>query len=151
MKGVLESTLAIVYVEGFKSSNKATAEAYGVRLRLFERYLKEDQKTDIDTAISKMQARALDPYSVVAGFAAFMGNRNISARYQVQTVKTVKNFLETNDIELSRHKFKLKVKLKRIIKKKKQGLSKEEVREIIRGCEGNIRLLTYVMFLGCTE
>jgi integrase len=150
LKGTLDSTLAKAYVEGFKASNKATAEAYGVRLRIFENYLKQEQKTDIDAVIKKLQSRKLDPYTIVAGFAALMGNKNISARYQVQTVKTIKDFLEYNDIEFSDHKFKLKVKLKRVIKKKKLGLSKDEVREIIRGCEGNIRLLTYVMFLACT-
>jgi integrase len=150
LKGPNLGSLAEDYIGAFKASNNATAEAYRVRLRLFSQYLDAEKKTSIDAIVKKMQSRKEDPYSIVAGFAAHMGSKNVSARYQTQTVKTIRNFLETNDVELSDHKFKLRVKLKRVIKKKKTPLSKEEVYQIIRACAGDMRLTTYVMFLAST-
>jgi integrase len=64
-------------------------------------------------------------------------------------VKVVKNFLEFNDVEISDNKFKLKVRLPKAIKKNKEALTKDDVRDIILACS-NIRLKTYVMFLAAT-
>lgn len=141
-------TLARDYVNGFEASNKKTAKTYRLKLRIFSDYLR-GQKTTIDATIEKIKAKKLDPYVMMAGFAAYIGQLNVSAIYQTQTVKTVKNFLEYNDIPLSDHTFRLKVKLKRVIKKKKLGLSKDQVRDIIQACE-DIRLKTFVMWLACT-
>ena len=59
---------------------------------------------------------------------------------------TVKNFLEYHDVDLSPRKFKLKVKLPRVIRKSKEALSKEDVIDILNECS-DIRLKTYVMLL----
>jgi len=63
-----------------------------------------------------------------------------------QRVVTVKNFLEYHDVDLSPRKFKLKVKLPRVIRKSKEALSKEDVIDILNECS-DIRLKTYVMLL----
>ena len=62
---------------------------------------------------------------------------------------TVKNFFEYSDIEISPRRFKLKVKLPKIIRKKKEALSKEGIIEILNVCD-NIRLRTYVILLATT-
>src|SRR5438876_823783 len=64
-------------------------------------------------------------------------------------IVTVKNFFEYCDIEISPRRFKLKVKLPKIIRKKKVALSKEEIIEILNVCD-NIRLRTYVILLAVT-
>jgi integrase len=62
-----------------------------------------------------------------------------------QEVVTVKNLLEYSDIEISPRKFKLKVKLPKIIRK---IISKEDIIDILNSCE--IRLKTFVMLLAST-
>jgi integrase len=66
-----------------------------------------------------------------------------------QRVKHVKHFLEANDVTINQTKFKMKIKLPRDIKREKEGLTKDQVREIIAACD-DIRLKTYVMFLAST-
>jgi integrase len=60
-----------------------------------------------------------------------------------------KNFLEYCDVDISPRKFKLKVKLPKVVRKKKEALSKEDVIEILNICD-NIRLRTYIMLLAVT-
>ena len=59
---------------------------------------------------------------------------------------TVKNFFEYSDIDITPRKFKLKVKLPRIVRKKKEALSKEDIIEILN-ISDNIRLRTYLILL----
>jgi integrase len=54
--------------------------------------------------------------------------------------------LEYYDVDISPRKFKLKVKLPRIIRKNKEALSKDDVTDILNACS-DIRLKTYVMLL----
>jgi integrase len=78
-----------------------------------------------------------------------LNTSNISTLTLKQRIVTVKNFFEYYDIEISDRRFKLKVKLPKIIRKKKEALSKEEIIEILNVCD-NIRLRTYVMLLAAT-
>jgi integrase-like protein len=52
-------------------------------------------------------------------------------------------------IDISPRRFKLKVKLPKVVRKKKEALSKEDIIEILNVCD-NIRLRTYVMLLAAT-
>ena len=62
---------------------------------------------------------------------------------------TVKNFFEYYDVDISPRKFKLKVKIPKVIKKSKEALSKEDIIDILNACS-DIRLKTYVMLLAAT-
>jgi integrase len=62
---------------------------------------------------------------------------------------TVKNFLEYCDVDISPRKFKLKVKLPKIVRRNKEALSKEDIVDILNTCS-DIRLKTYVMLLAGT-
>ena len=80
-----------------------------------------------------------------------MVGSNISSLTLKQRVITVKNFLEYYDVDLSPRKFKLKVKLPKVVRKYKEALSKQDIVDILNACS-DIRLKTYVMFLaavGC--
>lgn len=59
------------------------------------------------------------------------------------------NFLEYHDIDISPRRFKLKVKLPKVVKKEKEALDKEDIIEIINACS-DIRLKTYVMLLAAS-
>jgi integrase len=62
---------------------------------------------------------------------------------------TVKNFFEYYDVDISPRKFKLKVKIPKVIRKNKEALSKEDIINILNACS-EIRLKTYVMLLAGT-
>ena len=62
---------------------------------------------------------------------------------------TLKNFLEFYDVDISPRKFKLKVKLPKVVRKTKEALSKEDVIDILNACS-DIRLKTYLMLLAST-
>jgi integrase len=67
-----------------------------------------------------------------------------------QRIVTAKNFLEYHDVDVSPRKFKLKVKLSKIIRRSKEVLSKEDVIDILNACS-DIKLKTYVMLLAGTK
>lgn len=62
---------------------------------------------------------------------------------------TLKNFLEFYDVDISPRKFKLKVKLPKVVRKTKEALSKEDIIDILNACS-DIRLKTYLMLLVST-
>jgi integrase len=74
---------------------------------------------------------------------------NISAFTLKTRIVTAKNFLEYYDVDISPRKFKLKVKIPKIIRKSKEALSKEDIINILNACS-DIRLKTYVMLLAAT-
>jgi integrase len=57
--------------------------------------------------------------------------------------------LEFSDVEISDNKFRLKVRLPKAIRRNKEALTKDDIRDIILACS-EIRLKTYVMFLAST-
>ena len=66
-------------------------------------------------------------------------------------IGTIRTFLEYNDVEISPRKFKLKVKMPKVVRQTKEALDKQDFVNIINACS-NIKLKTYVMFLatsGC--
>jgi integrase len=68
---------------------------------------------------------------------------NISPSTLKTRIITAKN-LEYYDVDISPRKFKLKVKMPKVIRKSKEALSKEDVIDILNACS-DIRLKTYVM------
>src|SRR5215469_6328948 len=64
-------------------------------------------------------------------------------------VLVLAHFFEYYNIDISDRRFKLKVKLPKIIRKKKAALSKEEIIEILYVSD-NIRLRTYLILLATT-
>ena len=103
----------------------------------------------MDSLLVKLKNGSLDTYNVLNGYAAYLKKSNVSALTLKQRVVTVKNFFEYCDIDISPRRFRFKVKLPKIVRKKKEALSKEDVVEILNVCD-NIRLRTYVMLLAAT-
>jgi integrase len=92
----------------------------------------------------------LDPYDVLSSYISYLQTRNnISALSLKQRVTTAKNFLEYFDVEISPRKFKIKVKLPKIVRNDIQALTKEDITNILNACS-DIRLKTYVMLLAAT-
>ena len=130
--------------------SKSTAEEYLNRLRIFNSYLnKEYGGITIEHLLEKIKDGTIDAYILLSKFSADQKNSNISSNTIKQRVVTVKNFFEYYDIEISPRKFKLKVRLPKIVRKNKEALSKEDIVDILNQCS-DIKLKTYVMLLAAT-
>jgi integrase len=136
------------YINNVSTMNKSTARHYLSRLNNFNRFIANDYGSSltIDILLLDIKQGKQDPYNVLNSYAAHL-NRNVSALKQ--RIVTVKNFFEYWDIDITPRRFKLKVKLPKVIRKKKVALSKEDIIEILNVCD-NIRLRTYVILLAST-
>jgi len=139
------------YIRNIRTMSNSTAEEYLSRLNNFENFVAKeyDIPLTINDLIAKIKNAMLDPYDIINGYAAYLGTCNIATSTLKQRIVTVKNFLEYCDVNISPRKFKLKIKLPKVVRKKKEALSKEDIIEILNICD-NIRLRTYVMLLAAT-
>jgi integrase len=139
------------YVRNVGTMSESTAYQYFSRLNDFKEFItsKYDNRLSIDNLLAKVKKGDQDAYNLLNGYAAYLRNNNISALTLKQRIVTVKNFFEYCDIDISPRRFKLKVKLPRVVRKKKEAISKEDIIEILNVCD-NIRLRTYVMLLAVT-
>ena len=139
------------YITNVSTMSKSTAREYFARLNDFKGFIANeyDNRLSIDDLLVKVKKGYQDPYNLLNSYAAYLRNCNISALTLKQRIVTVKNFFEYCDIDISPRRFKLKVKLPKIVRKKKEALSKEDIVEILNVCD-NIRLRTYVILLAAT-
>jgi integrase len=140
------------YIANIRAMSKSTANVYKFRLKSFNDFIlhEYDNTTSLETLIKKLKNEQEDPYDVLIKYIAYLqSNRNLSSLTLKQWVVTAKNFLEYHDVEISPRKFKLKVKLPKIVRKEKVALCKEDIIEILNACS-DIRLKTYVMLLAAT-
>jgi integrase len=104
----------------------------------------------MDNIIVKIKEGSENPYNILNNYAAFLlRSNNVSSSTLKQRVVTVKNFLEYHDVDITPRKFKMKVKLPKVIRKRKEALTKNDVIDILNSCS-DIRLKTYVMLLAAT-
>ena len=137
------------YLTNVAVMNKSTAVKYKERLKKFEAFVSEHYNLDIDDVIKRIIKGKIDAYSVVSNYILYLrekSNNSISPITLKNGVITIKNFLEYSDIDISPRKFKLKVRLPKVVRKSKEALSKEDVIDILNACS-DIRLKTYAMFL----
>ena len=137
------------YLTNVAIVNESTAQKYNERLKKFGRYIFERYGLEIQKIVTEIKKTKIDPYDLVTGYILFLkkeSNNTIASNSLKNHVITVKNFLEYSDIDISPRKFKLKVRLPKIVRKNKEALSKEDVVDILNACS-DIRLKTYVMFL----
>jgi integrase len=138
------------YIKTVKAMNKATAKAYNFRLGYFDSFVCNEYRITLDNMVEQIKKERQDPYDVLNDYICYIQeNTHVSPLTLKQWIVTVKNFLEYNDVDISPRKFKLKVKLPKVIRKNKEALSKEDVVSILNSCS-NIRLKTYVMLLAST-
>jgi integrase len=127
--------------------NKCTANTYLKRLNNFKKFVLNEYTTiSTDNLIKRIKEGTENVYDLLNTYCAHLSSSNISVLTIKQFVVTVKGFLEYHDIEISARKFKIKVKLPKVIRKNKEALPKEDVIDILNACS-NIRLKTYIMFL----
>ena len=134
--------------------NYSTARQYENRLQDFASFIDKRHKISMDILINRIlkdsndEAITFDVYEVLSEYAAYLTG-TIAPSTLKSRITTVKNFFEYCGIEISPRGFKLKVKLPKLIKRDKEGLSKEVIVDILNACS-NMRLKTYVMLLAST-
>lgn len=146
----MQSECLDAYLTTIERMNHATAHVYKRRLRNFENFSLLQYDTNTDNLINRINSRALDAYQLLNKYVSYLQyHHNLSPLSLKQEVITAKNLLEYHDVDISPRKFKLKVKLPKVIRKNKQALSKDDVVNILNSCS-EIRLKTYVMLLAAT-
>jgi integrase len=144
-----EKSIVSKYLTNVAVMNESTAEKYSERLRKFETFASERYGLDIDEIVKRIRKAKIDAYNLLGNYILYLkehSKNNISPITLKTYAITIKNFLEYSDIDISPRKFKLKVRLPKIIRRNKEALSKDDVIDILNSCS-DIRLKTYVMFL----
>jgi integrase len=145
-----ESTALDKYIKNIRAMSKRTAHEYRLRLIGFQDFVIRSYKTTLDGIITRINEGSEDPYEILSYYVNYLQtNYNISTLTLKQRIVTVKNFFEYYDVDISPRKFKLKVKIPKVIRKSKEALSKEDIINILNACS-EIRLKTYVMLLAGT-
>jgi integrase len=138
------------YVANVAVANTITALKYKERLKKFRVFVSEHYGFDrIDEIIKRIIKGKMDVYDLLSRYVLYLKDNNNNGIYPITLksyVITVKNFLEYSDIDVSPRRFRLKVRLPKVVRKNKEALSKEDVINILNACS-DIRLKTYVMFL----
>ena len=133
--------------------SKKSAGIYCDHLKPFESFATNSYGIDLDSLVINIREGRYNSYSILSEFTTYLQDLNYNKPLSTITlrnrVKVVKNFLEFNDVDISDNKFRLKVRLPKAIRKSKEALTKDDVRDIILACS-EIRLKTYVMFLAST-
>ncbi|MGA8082870.1 MAG: site-specific integrase [Candidatus Nitrosopolaris sp.] len=138
------------YIRNIRAMNKRSAYEYYTRLTTFQDFIRNNYKITLDNLIVDLKDGREDPYDILSNYIVYLQSRyNISSGTLKARVITAKNFLEYHDVDISPRKFKLKVKIPKVVRKNKEALSKEDVIDILNGCS-DIRLKTYVMLLTAT-
>lgn len=130
--------------------NRKTAYEYYSRLTGFQDFIIDSYNATLDDIIAKINKGSEDPYDILSSYVPYLQtNCNISTLTLKLRIITAKNFLEYYDVEISPRKFKLKVKMPKVIRQSKEALSKEDIADILNACS-DIKLKTYAMFLAAT-
>ena len=144
-----ENEMASAYLTSIAAVNESTAIKYNERLKKFGLFVSTHyNNSSVDNIVVQIKKNMTDVYDILGKYILYLkqSNNSISPNSLKNHIITIKNFLEYSDIDISPRKFKLKVRLPKIIRKNKEALSKEDVVDILNACS-DIRLKTYVMFL----
>ena len=128
----------------------STAHEYKGRLNSFRIFVENMYKITVNTLIDQIKQGLRNVYDILSQYGGYLKTSNNIANVTLkQRIITVKNFLEYYDVDISPRKFKLKVKLPKVVRRSKEALSKEDIVDILNTCS-DIRLKTYVMLLAAT-
>src|SRR6478672_3087663 len=118
--------------------NKNSAIIYRDHLKPFESFALNSYNIDLDSLVINIQEDKYNVYDILSEFTSYLGDHNYNKPLSSTTlrnrVKLVKNFLEFNDVDISYNKFKLKVRLPKAIRRNKEALTKDDVRDISLSC-----------------
>lgn len=147
------SPLVQRYVKPIVKDSPETARAYGVRLMMFDRHLKEayGDTTTVENIVQKIMNKEQDVYDLLFGFREYLEGQQNNRNSIRAILTTIKVFLVDHDVVLSDRKYRQRVRPPKKQKTAKKALDKPLVRTILQGCQNkSIRLFTWVLLMaGC--
>jgi integrase len=142
------------YIRTISESNRRTGYEYLKRLESFQDFIAQNYDFSIDDlTLSKMFN--FDVYELLSSYVSYLINKtsndgfSISSLTVKQRVTTAKNFLEYYDFDISPRKFKIKVKIPKIVRRLREALNREDIVKILESCT-SIKLKTFVLCLAAT-
>jgi integrase len=154
---VLENNKTVSkYIRGVEVTSKNTAKEYLKRLTNFQGFVSQKYDLTLDEVITTLTIKGkgpkIDVYDLLSEYVScILQLKNTSPLTLKLRVSTVRNFLETFDVEISLRKFQFKVKMPRAVRAHKEALTKADIKHILNACS-DIKLKTYLLFLcasGC--
>ena len=132
----VESKLANEFLEQLGNVNKGSARTVSVHLADFEQFIRTEYRKGLDSLLEELRSGKIDLYELFSKFVTYevrekVQKNFISTKTLNQRVKHIKHFLEANDVTINQTKFKMKIKLPKEIKREKEGITKDQVREIL--------------------
>ena len=98
--------------------NRKTAYEYYLRLTGFQDFLTNSYNATLDDIITRINEGSEDPYDILSGYVTYLQTSYNTSTLTLNTrIITAKNFLEYYDVDISPRKFKLKVKMPKVIRK----------------------------------
>ena len=132
------------YIREASRTSKNTAREYLKRLTNFQSFVSQKYDLTLDELITTLTVRGrgprIDIYDLFSEYISFiLQSNNVSPLTLKFRVSTVRNFLETFDVEISLRKFQFRVKFPRVIRADKEALSKADIQYVLNACS-NIKL-----------
>ena len=128
-----------------------TAYEYSRRLHNFAIFVKKEYRLSVDELIITLtkigRGPKIDIYELLSSYVSYLQKTDISSLSVKMFTTTIKNFLEFNDVEISPRKFKLKVRMPKVIRASKEPLTKEDIIEIIHDPSTSVNQKPYLSFL----
>jgi integrase len=138
------------YIRSIDAMNKRTAHEYYLILTNFQDFVISRYEISLNNILTKISQGSEDPYDVLSDYVSYLQRSyNISVSTLKMRILIAKNFLEYYDVDISPRKFKLKVKVPKLVRQNKEALSKGDIVDILNACS-DIKLKTYVMLLAAT-
>ena len=114
------------YVRSVGAMNRKTAYEYYLRLIGFQDFLTNNYNASLDAIIQRINDRSEDPYGILSDYITYLQtNYNISTLTIKNRIITAKNFLEYYDVDISPKKFKLKVKIPKVVRRASRPYQKK--------------------------
>lgn len=131
----MDSKTITEYLEAVRTQRESSFKATRTRIAMLPVFVHDQYKIDVDKLLKQIKAKKIDPYKVLAEYAAYIKSKGKSADRIRKLVQTARLMLEFHGIEYSPRTFKQRVKLPRAIKREKHATDKNEITHIIQTCQ----------------
>ena len=153
MAVILDTTVES-FINNVSIQNIGTAREYKKRLVLFSRFVSETYNLTLDELVRTLTMQGCGPrintYELFSSYIVWLRHKGTMSPRSIKTwVATARHYLETLDVEISPRKWQLKVKMPKVIKSKKESLTKEDIQIILNACS-SVKLKTYLLWLAAT-
>lgn len=149
VQSVYEQRRVNNFLEDFES--KKTQDAFKSALVRFNRYVESKHNSTCHDIVDLVTNGKVDVYDLVKGFIKYLpgAKEGITPRTIREYVHTVKNYLETFDIETSERKWRKNVVrvLPDIVKEKERAVTKEEFERLLISSYCGKRLKAFLLML----